>query len=844
MKAVVMAGGEGSRLRPLTSQRPKPLVPVGGRPIMEHILLLLRKHQARDVVATLQYLGASIRNHFGDGSEFGVRMTYSVEDSPLGTAGSVKLVEDELSEPFLVISGDALTDIDLTAAVRFHKQRKAVATIVLKPVPNPLEYGVVVTDEESRVQRFLEKPSWGEVFSDLANTGIYVLDPAVFQYFERDTVVDWAADVFPRLLADGRAVYGWVADGYWEDVGTHAAYLKANFDCLEGRVRVELPTSVRQGSAWVAEDAEVAEDVRIEGAVLVGAGSRIRPGAFINGPTVIGAYCTVDGGTKVSNSVIWDHTYLGENCRLRGSVVCHGVIVKNGCLLEEGSVIGSQVVVGDGTQVNANVRIWPNKDIEAGAVVRESIVWAGSWRRGLFTAYGLSGLTNVEITPEFAARLGASVGGLYPKATTVAISRDHSRSARMVQRALISGLISSGADIADLSAVTIPVARHWAHMRHVPGVHVQTSPVDPRSVDIRIFDANGLDLDKRSERKLENLFFREDLRRVMHGELGVLNRYENAFERYQDLLLGKVDIQRVRAAKLKVLVDYNGGAAADVLPRVLQDLGCEVIALNGAPGEALERTEAEFQAHLLEMGVIAKAVGANLGAFIDSPGERCFLVDETGVILKHDEAFGVLAELALEQKQGTVLGPASSSLMFALISEELGGRFAPTKTTPGAVLRAAQHGDTVLASDAAGGYCWPDFQVAFDAVFTVARTLELLATSRHTIGKLRKRLPTVGYFRRDEFCPWEAKGRVMRTVLEKHLRDHVDLTDGVKVFIDGGWVLVVPDADKPEYHIIASTREAAGARGLVEEYALLVRRVVEETRPGGEAVVERKQAEL
>ncbi|HEX6488356.1 MAG TPA: sugar phosphate nucleotidyltransferase [Candidatus Dormibacteraeota bacterium] len=844
MKAVVMAGGEGSRLRPLTSQRPKPLVPVGGRPIMEHILLLLRKHQARDVIATLQYLGASIRNHFGDGSDYGVRLTYSVEDSPLGTAGSVKLVEDELTETFLVISGDALTDIDLTAAVRFHKEQKALATIVLKPVPNPLEYGVVVTDEQQRVQRFLEKPSWGEVFSDLANTGIYVLEPEVFAYFERDAVVDWASDVFPRLLSDGKPVYGWIADGYWEDVGTHAAYLKANFDCLEGKVKVELPAAGRTGSAWVAEDAEIAADARIEGPCLIGPGSRIRPGAFINGPTVIGSYCTVDGSTKISNSVVWDHSYIGENCRLRGSVVCHGVIVKNGCLLEEGSVIGSQVVMGEGTQVNANVRIWPNKDIEAGAVVRESIIWAGSWRRGLFTAYGLSGLTNVEITPEFAARLGASIGALYPKGTTVAVSRDYSRSARMVQRALISGLISSGADIADLSAVTIPVARHWAHMRHVPAVHVQTSPVDPRSADIRIFDSNGLDLDKRHERKLENLFFREDLRRVLHGELGALNRYENAYERYQDTLLGKLSLPRVRAVRPKVLVDYHGGAAAEVLPRVLQEMGCEVIALNGAPGEAIERSVDEFDAHLKEMGVIVKAVGASLGAFIDSPAERCFLVDETGTILAHHEAFGALAELALQQRQGMILGPASSSLVFSMISEELGGRFVPTKTTPGAVLRAAQHGETILASDAAGGYCWPDFQIAFDAVFTVARTLEMLATSDATLSELRKRLPTVGYVRRDEFCPWEAKGRVMRTVLERHLKDQVDLTDGVKVFIDGGWVLVVPDADKPEYHIIASTKETASAKGLVDEYARLVREVVAETRPRGEPVVERKQAEL
>ncbi|TMD10259.1 MAG: NDP-sugar synthase, partial [Chloroflexi bacterium] len=236
MKAVVMAGGEGSRLRPLTSMRPKPLVPVAGRPIMEHILLLLRKHHLREVVATVQYLGASIRNYFGDGSDSGVSLAYSVEDSPLGTAGSVRLAEDQLKETFLVISGDALTDIDLTAAVRFHRQRKSMATIVLKPVPNPLEYGVVVVDDDGAVQRFLEKPSWGEVFSDLANTGIYILEPEVFDYFKPGEVTDWSADVFPKLLKEAEPVFGWVADGYWEDVGSHASYLKANFDCLEGKV--------------------------------------------------------------------------------------------------------------------------------------------------------------------------------------------------------------------------------------------------------------------------------------------------------------------------------------------------------------------------------------------------------------------------------------------------------------------------------------------------------------------------------------------------------------------------------------------------------------------------------
>jgi mannose-1-phosphate guanylyltransferase / phosphomannomutase len=839
LKAVVMAGGEGSRLRPLTSRQPKPLVPVAGRPIMEHILLHLRRHQMRDVVATVQYMGASIRNYFGDGSEQGVSLTYSVEDSPLGTAGSVMLARQYLSEPFAIISGDSLTDIDLVAAARFHREHKAIATIVLKPVPNPLEYGVVVVDEGGAVQRFIEKPSWGEVISDLANTGIYILDPAVFDFFRPGEVTDWSGDVFPKLLKEGERVFGWIASGYWEDVGSHSAYVKANFDCLEGKVKVQIPGKRVGDSTWIHEEAEVSPGARIDGPALICAGAKVRVGAWVNGPCVIGPYTTVDSGVKISNSIAWDHTYIGLNSRLRGTVVCRSVTVKNGCLLEEGSVIGSDVVIGAGSTINANVRIWPSKEVEPGAVVHESIIWAGSWKRGLFSSYGLSGLVNVEFTPEFAARLGAVIGALAPKGTEIGISRDYTRSARMIGRALMSGLISAGTSVTDLSVLPLPVSRYWARHNHVSTVHVQTSPVDPRSADIRIFDELGLELDKRSERRLEGLYFREDVRRVSHYEMGRITRRDGQTERYVEDLLAKLDLEAVRGAAFKVLIDYNNGAAAMVLPRVLQEMNCTVIPLNASPAEVvMEQDDTTFRDHLREMGVITAAVAAKVGVFIDTPGERCFLVDETGTLLDHDQAFAVLTQLALAGRPGMVLGPASSSVAFSMIADHLASRFVPTKITPGAVLRAAQHAETVIASDGAGGYCWPDFAVSFDAIFTAVRVLDLLAKTGTSLAALRSRVPSVSHRTAVEFCPWEVKGRVMRTMMERHLKDRVDLTDGVKVFVDGGWVLVVPDADRPEYHIIASTLDPAQSNRLVDEYSQLVRSVVAEAAPQTEAVVE------
>ena len=197
-----MAGGEGSRLRPLTSRYPKPLVPVVGTPVIEHILRLLRDHGIRQVVVTLAYLGADVRNHLGDGSELDMEIEYVVEDRPLGTAGSVRNAASLLDETFLVISGDAMTDLDLTSVIYRHREREAMASIVLHQVPNPLEYGVVVTDDHGNVKRFLEKPSWGEVFSDHANTGIYVVEPKVLEHIKPDTPADWSQDVFPAMLKE------------------------------------------------------------------------------------------------------------------------------------------------------------------------------------------------------------------------------------------------------------------------------------------------------------------------------------------------------------------------------------------------------------------------------------------------------------------------------------------------------------------------------------------------------------------------------------------------------------------------------------------------------------------
>ena len=279
MKAVIMAGGEGTRLRPLTSNQPKPMLPMANIPMMEHVVNLLRQHGFEDIVVTVAFMANAIRTYFGDGSEFGVRMVYATESTPLGTAGSVRNARDELDERFLVISGDVLTDIDLAEVVSFHEKRGGLATLALKAVDNPLEFGIVITNEDGSIERFLEKPTWGQVFSDTINTGIYVLEPEIFDFIPEGQPVDFSGETFPEALAAGKPLYGYVADGYWEDVGTLEAYLSSHQDILDQRVQVDINGFQLSPGVWLGKGAEIDPTVVIEGPAVIGDNCVIGPGA-------------------------------------------------------------------------------------------------------------------------------------------------------------------------------------------------------------------------------------------------------------------------------------------------------------------------------------------------------------------------------------------------------------------------------------------------------------------------------------------------------------------------------------------------------------------------------------
>lgn len=828
MKAVVMAGGEGSRLRPLTINRPKPMVPLVDRPVMEHIVELLKLHNITEIVVTVQYLANVIQDHFGDGSAFGVQIEYSLEEQPLGTAGSVKNAEHLLKEPFLVISGDALTDFDLRKIIAAHEASKAMATITLTRVPNPLEFGVIIVDEENNVRQFLEKPSWGEVFSDTVNTGIYVLDPRVLRYIEKGKNTDWSKDVFPAMLRRKDAIKGYVAEGYWTDVGTIEEYMRASRDYMAGKVNLPRVGKRLDGDIWVEGEAEIAPDAQLFGPVFLGHGVKIKGGVIVHGPTAIRDYTVVDTRATIDRSIIWRNSYIGERAELRGAIVLRQCNIKSRSVLFEGVVVGDQTIINAGAVIGANVKIWPSKEVDEGATISSSIIWGSQGRRVLFGRNGITGLVNIDLTPEFCAKLGAAFGATLPRGSTVIMNRDAHYTPRMLKRAMLSGLCSSGVEIADIHSVPIPVSRFMTHAsKAAGGIHVRLSPFDNRVVDIKFFDPDGLDIDTATERKIEGVFFREDYRRVYLDEIGRINDGEDIDATYSEAFFAslRADALTQIANKFRLVVDYASSNPSPLLPNILRRLGADVTELNANLDDTrIFQTAQEFEEGMERLARITPVLDANLGVRIDSGGERLFLVDDSGRRLTGLQALLALTALSLSvNRGGRVAVPVTAPRAFEQIAERYGGTIERTRANLSALMRtAAQQRDMLLLGDGQGSYIFPGFFPVADGLYAIVKIMELLTLRGQPLSEVMTELPPYFIDQTRVPCRWEYKGKVMRILNQQYQDRKLEQIDGIKIDLGDEWVLILPDTDGPFFHVIAEGANEEHARVLTEKYAGLV----------------------
>lgn len=821
-----MAGGEGTRLRPMTASMPKPLLPVVNKPIMEHVLRLLHRHGFSETVVTVQFLASLVRNYFGDGEEFGMRLHYVTEETPLGTAGSVKNAEHLLrDESFLVISGDALTDFDLTDLVKFHHDKGALVTVCLTRVPDPLEFGITIVDDEHRVQRFLEKPTWGQVFSDTVNTGIYVMEPEVFDYVAAGEPVDWSGDVFPRLVEDGHPIYGYIAEGYWEDVGTHESYVRVQADVLSGLVDVELDAFEVSSGVWVAEGADVHPDAILKGPLYIGDYAKVEAGAELREYTVLGSNVIVKTGAFLHRAVVHDNVFIGPHTNLRACVIGKNTDVMRSARIDEGAVVGDECVIEDEAIVSAGVRIYPFKTVEAGALVTSDVIFESRGQRGLFGPRGISGIVNVEITPELVVRLASAWASTLKKGSTVTASRDVSRAARALKRAAISALTASAIDVVDLEVVPVPVARLETAQGRAGGVVIRTSPGQPESVDIAFLDDQGADLAQAAQRKLERTLARGEFRRAFPGEIGDLAFPPRVMEAYALELLRCVDTSGLQDSGLKVVVDTGGGTASLVLPSLLGRLGVEVLTVNNGLDEASPtETREERQESLHRLGRLVGSSKAAFGVHFDPVGERISIVDEKGVPIDDERALLVVLDLvAAESARGTVALPVTTTRVAERVTAFHGVDIQWTALTPAALTAVCKREGVVFAGDGRGGFVVPQFSSTFDGIAAFVQLLGLVARTQLQLSEIDARIPQTHLARRAVPTPWAAKGAVMRAVVEQAGDRELDTTDGVRIVEpDGGWTLVLPDPSEPVTHLWAESSDDATAAALMERWVAVV----------------------
>lgn len=763
MKAVILAGGEGTRLRPLSLGRPKPMTPLFDRPVLEHIIRLLKRHGITELCLTLQYLPQMVMDWFGDGGELGVRLHYFVEGEPLGTAGGVKNCMSELGEEdFLVISGDAVCDLDLGAAIGFHRTRRSAATLVLHRHSAPLEYGLVLTDAEGRVERFLEKPGWGQVVTDLVNTGIYVLTPDAMALVPSGEPFDFGRDLFPLLLERGEPLYGYEAEGYWCDMGDCAVYLSCAADALSGKVALDLPAPRVAPGIWAASP--IPSGVQVVPPCYIGPNVAIGEGSLLGPHAVLGEGSTVGRHSLVQRSVL-HRARVGDRCTLYGAILCPGAAAEDGAVLNEGSVLGEEATAGRDAILLEGVKVWPRRTVAPGARLTASLT-EGGLRGPLKFADGgvLRGSVGEETTPEVLHLLGNALG----REGRVGLGCGGGSAARMLCQAALSGVSEAGGH-ALLSDAGSPAAAAWFAAAYTLPVSLFVEQAGER-VYLHLFDRQGLPLSRPRQRKLESTLLRAEVVRMPAHRVGGWETVTGVGSAYA----GDAARSVPGTGRRGLTVAAPGGGD---LARALERLGCTVLAERQAGVPA-------FQA---EHG------GFHLRAW-----------DETGRELPPERLLTLCAMVLLQQGAERVAVPGDAPGAIDLLS----GR------RSGAVLRLGRDGGEAEELYRA--------QPALrDAVFAACLLCARMMRSGDRLHVIDGRAPLFRT-KRAEVPLTGGRARVMQALRrEEPLAQAAG--EGLRLPVREGWVYLAPLARRSALRVVGEGFDMETAAELCDHYARLVR---------------------
>lgn len=805
-----MAGGSGTRLRPLTCGRPKPIVPIMNKPVMQYTIELLKKYKINDIAVTLQYLPEMIKDTFGDGRELGVRLEYFIEDIPLGTAGSVKNADEFLDDTFIVISGDVLTDIDLEPVIKFHKEKKSLATLVLKEVNVPLEYGVVVTDEDGRIRRFLEKPSWSEVFSNTVNTGIYILEPKVLSYFKKGEVFDFSKDLFPTLMKDGINLYGYETKDYWCDVGDIQSYIQSHADILNHKVKVDFQNKETSDGIYRGEGCDIHNDAVIGSPVVIGDNCKIGKGVKLEPYTVIGDNVIINSYSTVKRSILWDSAIVGSKANLSGSILCYRSNLKSNVTVLEQAVIGDDTQLKEGVIIKPNVKIWPHKVIENGTIISDNIIWGTKFSKTLFGKTGISGDVNVEITPEFASKIGSAFASIMKINSKICVSSDESAYANMIKYSIIAGAVSAGIEVFDLGQTVMPIARNLVSFLNLDGgIHLRAHSEAHSKIIIEFVDKNGIGISRATEKKIENIFVAGEFRRTEVLRIKPVNILTDYNYYYIQNLVNSVNTDKIKKNRFRIVVGETDRFVRYMISEVCEELRCEML------------YRSEYDESTLEdmIGEVVRTK-ANLGLVMDDSAEKMILIDDKGRIIKDDLYNALIQIISLKTSMtNSVVVPITSSNVMETLAVKYNAKLVRTKTSNQEIMVNTIKERNTKANT---GF----YLLNYDAYASFAKILDFMANEETKLSTIIDTIPDFYIAQKEIECPWEAKGKVMRSLIQEKNDNQVELYEGVKIFHDRGWVLVLPDSDEPVCTVYSEGISPEFAESLSDMYVDKIRNII------------------
>lgn len=811
MKAVIMAGGEGTRLRPLTCDIPKPMLPLLNRPTIEYIIELLKKHGITDIAVTLQYLPEQIEEYFEDGQKWGVNLRYFREETPLGTAGSVKNTGDFLNETFVVISGDALTDINITDAIAFHKARNADVTIITKHVEVPLEYGIVITDENDKIVRFLEKPTWGEVFSDAVNTGIYIIEPEVMGYIKPLDKFDFSKDLFPLLMNQNKSLYAYETNNYWCDIGDLKQYIEAHQDMLNQLVNVRIHAKEKEHGVFIEDDVFIDENALITGPCYIGKNSHIMRDVHIDSYSVIGDNCRIHENTSVKRTILFNNCHIGEQSALRGCVLCRNVTIGKGLAIYEQAVVGKNCTIGAKAVVQPGVKLWPNKTISPGTTVREHLVWAKNNARAIFQNDGIIGDFFAQMTPEFCSTLACAYASAYAKKGKIGISFEDHPQTHLLADAVEIGLLSMGCDVWRFGICTLPMLRFGiTNLQLAGGIHIRKQEGD--MIQIELLDNQGLVIDSSLERKIDNLLERQDFHKFEGGIIGKVVEIENVMDFYQAYICTKADHRLFQNKCIRISIDCKDYKIQDFFARTLQNLGMEVdfsFQLSGDYEKEFIQRRAWQEKEIL------------FGILFSPSGDILAIYDENGKQLEDMRRMTLMYFLFANRTYPTKISvPLNMPSVIEEIFKKYDKESIRVRINQRAVMEAqicADNGNLQFA------------HARMDGLMCTIWLLEQLLKEEKSLSWLQRQIPDFFIAERSIACAFFEKGKIMRHIVDGEKKEDMQLLEGVRVQRDGGWVLVIPDKQAPCCRVVSEGFCEEYADELADFYADKVRKACKET---------------